>query len=220
MARGGRQKSDNTSLRRCIVTRAELPKSDLIRFVVGPDADIVPDLAEKLPGRGIWVSALAGAVETAAKRGHFNRAAKMRVRATPGLAVQVEDLLVRKLTDLMALARKAGQAVAGREKTLAALSTGEAELLVQAKDGSLRERSGLRPPKGEDSRVTCLLGHELGMAFGRDRVIHAAVLAGGLADRIGNEARRLRGFRAEADQQRPSDGAGDVLAEEGLRGKG
>lgn len=220
MARGGRQKTDNTSLRRCIVARAELPKSDLIRFVVGPEANIVPDLAEKLPGRGIWVSAMMASVETAVNRGHFSRAAKMRVQAPSDLAAQVEGLLVRKLTDLIAMARKAGQAVAGREKSLAALTAGEAELLVQAMDGSLRERSGLRPPKGEDSRVTCLLGHELGMAFGRDRVIHAAVLAGGLADRIGIEARRLKGFRAEADQQRSSDVAGDVLAEEGLRGKG
>ena len=111
------------------------------------------------------------------------------------------------MIDLLALARKAGQAVAGLEKTKAALVSGEAVLLLQAADGSARERGQLRPPKGENSLVSCLFGHELGLAFARDRVIHAAVLAGGLGDRIRDEALRLSGIR-DATNQPPPRGRG------------
>jgi hypothetical protein len=85
--------------------------------------------------------------------------------------------------------------VAGLEKVRDALVSGEAALLLQAADGSVRERARLRPPEGENSLVSCLFGHELGLAFARDRVIHAAVLAGGLGDRVRDEAQRLSGIR-------------------------
>jgi predicted RNA-binding protein YlxR (DUF448 family) len=210
--------------RRCIVTRESGPKSGLIRFVAAPDGEIVPDLAERLPGRGIWVSADAEALAKAAGKGYFARAAKHQVRVPPDLVARVEAQLAGRLVDLVALARKAGQAVAGLEKTKAALVSGEASLLLQAVDGSMRERGQLRPPKGENSLVSCLFAHELGLAFARDRVIHAAVLAGGLGDRIRDEALRLSGVRDGTSQPPPSDvtgvEAGDGSAGDGPRGKG
>ena len=196
MTRGGRVKDRDEPERRCIVTRDTGPKAGLIRFVAGPDGEIVPDLAGRLPGRGIWVSADAATVlAQAAAKGHFARAAKRQVRVPPDLVDRVEALLAARLVELVALARKAGQAVAGLEKTKEALVSGEAALLVQAADGSARERARLRPPEGENSLVSCLFGHELGLAFARDRVIHAAVLAGGLGDRVRDEALRLSGIR-------------------------
>lgn len=220
MTRGGRAKVRDEPERRCIVTRASGSKAGLIRFVIGPDADVVPDLAGRLPGRGIWVSADAGTVRLAATKGHFARAAKQSVRAAPDLAERVEALLVRQVIDLLAMARKAGRAVAGLEKTKAALVAGDAALLVQAHDGSVREKAALRPPEGENTRVTWLSGQELGMAFGRDRVIHAAVLAGGLADRVRDEALRLAGFRGGVDRQPFGNEAADDVAGEGSREKG
>jgi predicted RNA-binding protein YlxR (DUF448 family) len=194
--------------RRCIVTRASGPKAGLIRFVVGPDSEVVPDLAERLPGRGLWVSADRKTLDLAAAKGHFARAAKAPVRVPPDLADRVESLLAQRVVDLIALARKAGQAVAGLEKTKAALVSGEAVLLLQAADGSARERAQLRPPEGDESRVSCLLGHELGLAFARDRVIHAAVLAGGLGERVRGEALRLSGIRNVTDRSAPEGAAG------------
>ncbi len=220
MTRGGRAKTREEPERRCIVTRASAPKAGLIRFVIGPDAEVVPDLAGRLPGRGIWVSADAETVRLAAKKGHFARAAKQSVRAAPDLAERVEALLVRQVIDLLAMARKAGRAVAGLEKTKAALVAGDAALLVQARDGSVREKAALRPPKGENTCVTWLSGQEMGMAFGRDRVIHAAVLAGGLADRVRDEALRLAGFRGGVDRQPFGDEAAEDVAGEGSREKG
>lgn len=230
MTRGGRVKDRDTPERRCIVTRATGPKAGLIRFVIGPEGDVTPDLAGKLPGRGMWVAADRPTLEKAAAKGHFARAAKRAVKAPPDLAAQVEALLARHVVELIALARKAGLALAGLEKAKAALVSGQAALLIQAADGSARGRAVLRPPPGENSLVSCLFAHELGLAFARDSVIHAAVLAGGLAERIRDEARRLAGLRltdrggdnfgAEAFGAPSADGAGDDQADDAAAGEG
>ncbi len=206
MTRGGRDKAREEPERRCIVTRETGPKTGLIRFVVAPDGEIVPDLAGRLPGRGLWVSADRKVLALAAQKGHFARAAKAQVRVPPDLVERVATLMTTRVLDLLALARKAGQAVAGFEKTKDALVSGKAALLLQAADGSERERARLRPPEGENSLVSCLLGHELGFAFARDRVIHAAVLAGGLGDRVRDEAQRLSGIR-DVEQPASPDAA-------------
>ncbi len=195
MTRGGRVKSRDEPERRCLVTRDTGPKAGLVRFVIGPEDEVVPDLAEKLPGRGLWVTAGADVLAQAVKRGAFSRGAKRPVKAAPDLVARVEEMLAGRVVDLIALARKAGEGIAGLEKVKAALVAGEAALLIQASDGSVRGRSELRPPEGADSLISCLSGHELGLAFGRDSVIHAAVLRGGLSERIRIEASRLAGFR-------------------------
>ena len=148
MTRGGATKTRDAPERRCIVTRESGPKGGLIRFVVGPDDAIVPDLAERLPGPGIWVGADRAALEKAAGKGLFARAAKRAVRVPPDLADVVEAMLATRLIDRISMARKAGEAVTGLEKTKAALVSGKAALLVQAWDGSERGRAALTPPEG------------------------------------------------------------------------
>lgn len=206
--------------RRCIVTRETGPKPGLLRFVLGPGDEVVPDIAGRLPGRGMWVSADRASLALAASKGHFSRAAKTRAGVPSDLIDRVETLLLARVVELLALARKAGQALAGMEKVKAALQSGEAALLLQAADGSTREKGELRPPAGENTRIDCLSADELGMAFGRDRVIHAAVLAGGLADRVRDEGLRLQGVRRGVDRQPFGNGTADELAGEGSRGKG
>ena len=124
MTRGGRVKARIEPERRCIVTRESGPKAGLIRFVAAPDGEIVPDLAERLPGRGIWVSAEPTALAKAAGKGYFARAAKRQVRVPPDLGGAGRGAARRAGGRLIALARKAGQAVAGLEKTKAALVSG------------------------------------------------------------------------------------------------
>jgi predicted RNA-binding protein YlxR (DUF448 family) len=206
VTRGGRVKDRDEPERRCIVTRDTGPKAGLIRFVAAPDGEIVPDLAGRLPGRGIWVSADRKVLAQAVAKGHFARAAKRQVRVPPDLVDRVEQLLAARVVELLSLARKAGQAVTGFEKVKGSLVSGEARLLLQAADGSVRERSRLRAPEGESRLVSCLFGHELGLAFARDRVIHAAVLAGGLGDRVRDEAQRLSGIR-DVEQPASPDAA-------------
>lgn len=197
MTRGGRKNDAEGPERRCIVTGESQPRGGLVRFVVGPDSAIVPDIAGKLPGRGIWVSASRDAIEMAARRKLFARAAKAPVNVPDGLGDLVHDLLTRRVIELLSLARKGGRAVAGYEKTRDWLVSGEARVLIQASDGSERGKTKLRPPSGSASHLTCLTAGEIGLAFGREHVIHAALAAGGLTARVVEEAAKLARLRGQ-----------------------
>ncbi|GGE57233.1 RNA-binding protein [Actibacterium pelagium] len=199
MGRGGRKSRPEEPERKCIATGEVQPKDGMIRFVVGPDNGIVPDLAEKLPGRGIWVSANRHALELAIQKRQFARGAKQSVKVPDDLIDQVERLLTRRVIDSISLARKAGSAVAGFEKVKGWLATEEARVLLQANDGSERGKTKLRPPAGPESHITCLSAQELGLAFGRDHVIHGALAAGGLTQRVVEDATKLQAMRQTTD---------------------
>ena len=196
MARGGAAKKAEGPERRCIVTGETGPKEGLVRFAVAPDGVVVPDILERLPGRGIWVTADRDAITRATEKGLFSRAAKAKVTAPADLADTVEALLARRVTDLVALARKAGEAVAGFEKVKDWLSRDgiRVRVLLQASDGSERGKSKLWTPEGA-RYFGCLTAQELGLAFGRQSVIHGALCAGGLANRVVEEAAKLQGLR-------------------------
>src|SRR5581483_11227476 len=122
--------------RRDIVSGAVMDEAQLIRFVAAPDGAVVPDLARKLPGRGLWVAATREAVETAARKNLFARAAKARLAAPSDLADQVERRLTERLLAGLGLARKAGDLTFGFERVLAATLSGKAAWLVEASDGA------------------------------------------------------------------------------------
>lgn len=196
MTRGGRDKDRDQPERRCIVTGESGPKHGLIRFVVGPEGQIVPDLAEKLPGRGIWVSAERAAIETAANRKLFSRAARTQVAVPEGLADLVEAGLAQRVVELVSLARKAGLAVMGFEKVKGWLADGRVKVLLQASDGSDRGKGKLWTPTG-GRWFGCLTASELGLSFGRDHAIHGALAPGGLTDKVIRDASRLNGLRGQ-----------------------
>lgn len=195
MTRGGREKDRDGPERKCIVSGESQPKAGLIRFVVGPDAMVVPDILGRLPGRGIYVAADRAAIDKAAAKGLFSRAARQPVKAPEGLSDLIEAQLLRRVIDLVSMARKAGEAVTGYEKVKEWLVKGQASVLIQASDGSERGKTKLHPPEGENSFIGCLSSGELGLAFGRERAIHAALAAGGLERRVVEEAARLAGLR-------------------------
>ena len=196
MSRGGRKDSPDSPERRCIATGVSQPKVGLIRFVVGPDGAIVPDILSRLPGRGIYVAAERAALDRAVARRLFARAARQPVTVPDGLADTVEGLLARRVVDLVALARKSGAAVAGFEKVKEMLAKGQARVLLQARDGSERGKSKLWTPTG-GRFFGCLGATELGLAFGRQSVIHAALAAGGLTHKVVEDAARLQGVRGK-----------------------
>ena len=197
MGRAGRKKHINEATRRCIATGNTQPRAELIRFVLSPDNIVTPDLSERLPGRGMWVSAQRSAIETAIDRKLFSRAAKTQATIPNELLKLVEDLLMKRVTDLISLARRDGSAICGFEKTKSALISGKAVVLLQALDGSKPQKGKLRPPDGENTHITCLKSTELGLAFGRDYVIHAALAAGGLTRSVKHDVARLSGIRSE-----------------------
>lgn len=185
--------------RRDIVSGDVMDEARLIRFVAGPDGVVTPDLARKLPGRGLWVAADRASVETAVKKNHFSRAAKAKLSAPADLADQVERLLHRRLLDGLGLARRAGDLTSGFEKVTSALRAGKVAWLVEASDGAddgrtkiLNLARHLQPRPGLIGAYTCA---ELGLALGGENVIHSAFLAGRGADRWGLDVLRLAGFR-------------------------
>jgi hypothetical protein len=185
--------------RRDISTGQARGEEGLIRFVTGPDGQVVPDLGRKLPGRGLWVAADRAAIETAAKKGLFARAAKAKIAAPAGLADEVERLMCARLLAGLGLARKAGDLVTGFEKVLAAINAGRVAVLVEAADGAADGRRKLVAAARRQARPPLLAGMfaaaELGLALGEENVIHSAFLAGRGADRWTADVRRLAGFR-------------------------
>jgi len=185
----------------------------MIRFVIGPDGALVPDLAARLPGRGMWLSARADVLETARLRGAFARAAKGPVRAPQDLADRVRDGIARRIGELLGLARRAGQAVAGFDKAREWLRSDRAALILQASDGSAQERRRfLGGSAGTPTRVTVLSplpATAMGAVFGRDHVVHVAVAPGKLAGLLAAEADRLAGI----DPSRPGRPGGETSVE-------
>ena len=206
MGRGGvsKDRSDGPE-RKCIATGEAQPKGGLVRFVLGPDAMVWPDVMEKLPGRGAWVAANRAAIDLAVKKKLFVRAFKAPVQVPPDLADQVEAQLLRRLIELISLARKSGAAVAGYEKVKDWLAKEEARVLIQASDGSERGKTKLSTPHF-GTYVGWLSSDELGQAFGRQSVIHAAVASGGLSQRVVEEAHRLKGMRMTDGDTRRREG--------------
>jgi predicted RNA-binding protein YlxR (DUF448 family) len=178
--------------RMCAVTRQVSPVDDLIRFVVGPSGDVVPDLKRKLPGRGLWLSASHATVSEAVKRKVFGRGFKREVRVSPTLADETERLLVRGVIEALAMAAKAGQVVSGFTKAEDAISQRDMVALLHASDGAAdgirkldakldaqtRQTAEITGKSHDVLVIAALTSEELDLALGRSNVIHAAVLAG------------------------------------------
>lgn len=186
------------------------PKAELVRFVVAPDGQLVPDIAGKLPGRGLWLTARRDIVATALTKRLFARAARQKVIVGNELASRVEILLAERCREQIGLARRAGQAVMGFAKVEAALAQGKAGLLLAAADGAADGRGKLKALAPGLPLVEQLTGSELGAAFGREHVVHAAVAPGPLARALIAEAARLAGFRGARREgvSLESDGSG------------
>lgn len=189
--------------RRDLVTGEVMPEERLVRFVAGPDGVVAPDVARKLPGRGLWVEAKRQSVELAARKGAFSRAAKAKLVAPADLADQVDRLLAARLLSGLGLARRAGDLTLGFEKAASAIEAGKVAWMVEASDGSADGRRKLlqsaRRAKAANLRSPQLLGvfsaEELGLALGLGNVIHVAFLAGRGAERWTIDVERLSGFR-------------------------
>ena len=197
MGRAGQKTHNDEHTRRCIATGNIQPRAELIRFVLSPNGIVTPDLSERLPGRGIWVSAQSSAIKTAINKNLFSRAAKSQTIIPNELLKLIEDLLLKRVINLISLARRNGSAICGFEKTKGMLISGKAVVLVQALDGSEPQKRKLRPPNGQNTYISCLKAAELGLAFGRDYVIHAALAEGGLTKSVKREFLRLARVRGE-----------------------
>lgn len=199
-ARSDDEDDDGGPVRRCLATGRRLPKEALVRFVVDPDGVVVADVAERLPGRGFWLSAGRDVINTACAKGLFAKAARRHVTVAADLAEKVEGLLERRCLDLIGLAMRAGQAVAGFEKAAAWLVEGKGGLLLAARDGAPGGRAKMRALARDLPVVDLFDARDLGRALGREHAVHAVLAPGRLAEAVRREAVRLEGFRRAEDE--------------------
>ena len=201
----------SATMRMCAVSRQVRPIGELIRFVISPQGDVVPDLKRKLPGRGMWLTASRGVVAEAVQRHQFSKAFKRELRIPQTLPADIEALLVRSVTEALGIAAKAGQVVAGFGKVESALGEGTVEVLIHASDGAAdgirkldmlaRQNAGNRSAKPQIPVVTALKSIELDLALTRSNVIHAAVLAGPASKSFLSRSQMLVRYRmADADK--------------------
>ena len=192
--------------RRDIVSGEVMPDAHLIRFAISPDGEVVPDVAAKLPGRGVWVAATKVAVTVAVEKKLFAKAAKANVTVAPDLVARTEAALVARMVGDLGLARRSGALVLGFDNVLRGLESAKPpKVLIEAFDGSADGKRKLYAAShrlGLDCVVVeTLTSAELGLALGRENVIHAAVQPGGLAERLILDAQRLVGFRARKNER-------------------
>jgi predicted RNA-binding protein YlxR (DUF448 family) len=218
----GPRTGKSATTRMCAVTRAVRPIGELIRFVVSPQGEVIPDLKRRLPGRGLWVSASHQAVAEAGRRNHFGRGFKRDVRVAPTLASDTETLLVRSVIEALAMAAKAGQVVSGFSKVEGALQQRQTpvQALIHASDGAadgirkldalVRQNTGQSTGIGDESSefpvVTALTSEQLDLALGRSNVVHAALLAGPASRTFLSRSHILVRYRM-ADDDKTADNA-------------
>jgi predicted RNA-binding protein YlxR (DUF448 family) len=214
----GPRTEKSATMRMCAVTRAVRPIDELIRFVVSPQGEVVPDLKRKLPGRGLWVSASRQTVAEAVRRHQFSKGFKRDVRVVPALAADTENLLIRSVIDALAMAAKAGQVVAGFGKVEDALSQGQAQALIHASDGAAdgirkldaiaRQNAGINDESNQIPVVKALTSEQLDLALGRSNVVHAALLAGPASKTFLSRSQTLVRYRT-ADNDRTAGKAAE-----------
>lgn len=199
-------------LRLCAVSRVERPVDDLIRFVLGPDGAIGPDITGKLGGRGVWVTATNAAVSEAARRNVFAKSLKVNAKPAADLADLVEQQLLVRVRQSLSFANKAGLLTAGFTKVEKALEAGQVAVLIAAADGAddgsdrlERKFNAISAAHGRTAMLTrCLRIADLSLAIGRPNVVHAALAHGGQSRAFLKECRRLERY------QRNEQTGGDI----------
>lgn len=196
--------------RTCIVTRRAAEPEGLLRFVVGPDMSVVPDLRRKLPGRGCWVTAERARVDEAARKNLFARAFKAKVTPPADLGGMVDRLMAQSALGSLGLARKAGQVALGAAKVESAVRAGKALLVLHAQEASpdgVRKIDQARRwvvfQDGPSIPAYKLFSEsELGLALGGTNVIHAAVLAGDTGKAVLRRVVALDRYRGGSPEDR------------------
>ncbi len=194
-----------TGRRRSVATRRVQPRAGMIRFVVDPQGRLVPDVLERLPGRGLWLEARRDLLVDRNTRRALARSGA-RIDDPERLAEEIAAALEHRCLDLLGLARRARQAVAGYEKVKEAVARGKVALLFVARDAGRDARTAFhRLPEGA-RRVVAFDRGRLGRALGRDEAVFVAVFRGRLARRLQRELERLAGFREV--EMAPAPGTG------------
>lgn len=189
--------------RQCLASGETHPVTEMVRFVVGPDDEVVADVAGRLPGRGLWLSAKRDMIETAAEKRLFSKAAHRPVRVPERLAETVSELLKRRCLDTLGLARRAGLTAIGADQVRAQATAGRTTVLIEAADGSKAEREKMIAAAHSAAVIEAFSRSEMGQAVGREEAVHIGLAAGGLTAAFLADALRYDGVRTRSNAPEP-----------------
>ena len=184
---------DSGPLRKCFASGVQRAKAELLRFVIGPDEQIVFDVTGRLPGRGLWLSPERDMIETAASKRLFSKAARRSVQVPDGLLDHVAASLKRRCLDHLGLARRAGLVAVGFEKVRAQAAAGQTALILEASDGAeggRRKVTGMAP---DAEVIDAFTSAELGQAVGRDHAVHVGLVSDKLTTSLAAESKKYYG---------------------------
>ncbi len=190
--------------RTCVVTRTEKSPDEMVRFVLGPNDQVTPDLKLKLPGRGVWVTASKKMIDEAISKDHFQRGFKQKVVVDKDLTQLIEKLLKQSALGLLGLARKSSSVVTGQSKSSDAVRAGAASVILHATDaaadGTRKLEAAIRSldeDEGDDIPKVfhCFTSDELDSALGNVNTMHLAVLSGGIAENLEGILIKLSAFQ-------------------------
>ena len=190
--------------RLCLASGQTRDPVDMIRFVLSPDGIVTPDVAGKLPGRGVWVSANRKSLEKTVALKSFARGFKTKVKIDGDLVALTETLLARRILGLITMARKAGVMALGFDQVQSMAREAAIAVRIEAKDGSKDGRSKIRTLSKAMNReqdladpivIGCFLAEDIGRALGRDSIVHAALKPSKMAKTLVWDIKKLAGFR-------------------------
>jgi len=198
--------------RTCIVSKQCFDADELIRFVAGPQGNVVADLKRTLPGRGVWVRASREVVDEAVSKKLFARGLKKNVIVSSSLGDEIDQLLESAALAALGFARKASQCVAGSRNVDSAVRHGKAIGVLHAVDAAedgIRKLSGAIHASGLDGRKVKVLqlfdSDKLSVALGGVNVVHAALTGGGAANSFLKRAKALVRYRGISPKTGESD---------------
>ena len=193
-------KTKQIPMRKCLVTKTIIEKKDLIRFVVDPEDNLIADINQNLPGKGYWVKADRDTISTAINKKLLCKAIKKKVTIEKNILDKIEIQIKKKIINQISLCRKAGAAIFGFDKIKASIKNNNIGLIIQASDGSDREKKRLCNQSIPKTIDGCLTGSELGKAFGREKVIHCAILRSDFVENIYFHSNRLNNLKNPVPQ--------------------
>jgi uncharacterized protein len=215
----GRKAEKDGPERKCVLTGARADRASLIRLVLSPDGEVLPDVRAKAPGRGAWLGVdrrgLEQAIATGKLRGALGRAFRTRdLRVPQDLPEQIERGLERAALDRLGLEARASTVVTGGERIEMAARSGKVELLLHAadagEDGNRKLDQALRvgnDAEGSDLKGLVIAAPRtiLSAALGRENVVHIAVIDRGAAKRVSEALDRWHRFIGFGSGERPCE---------------
>ena len=191
--------------RTCALTRELKPASEMIRFVLGPAGEVVPDVKRKLPG----TRHLDHGIPRGDRRRHQTqrfcpRFQTGRAGCRGSRRARTDQLIERAAIDALAIAGKAGTVISGFTRVEAAVGRDDILALIHAADAGDEGKRKLdaalrRQTTGKSSEIVVIdvfTGAQLDLALNRPNVVHAALLAGPGSETFLTRVARLRYFRA------------------------